>query len=473
MAIDYTKHADETIEEYRQRIAKAREGATTTPTEPVTPTTTPTTTPTNTIDYTKHADESIEEYNQRIAKARGETNGGAGTGDTGDTGTGGTGGSGNGSTSGNGDTSTTGNTGDTSANDEALATAKKEAKDAQDAYYKEQSDYIQELKDQPSALENLKAYREEIGLPQLEKQIAGIDQTILDTEGLLANIDEDIRTRTEGLPVTEAAARRLTAMEQAPLSKQLSEQVRARQGLAAGYTAKQGVMDDYMTAAQSDLQRQQGIAEAGLGLSKERAEYASGRYTSAKEAYDTALKAVEDEAKTATTAETTAKKNILANINSAVDQYKLNPDGFREKQIESLIATYGEENRAYIKEQVYALMPNITGSTPSSNTLSTTIGGMLGLGSSDAKSFDSDIEQEIKKVYEGEYGTEGAREKALESLVVKYPGLDREKIKEIIYGSEKFNAAFPDGYEARIGGGADYSEALKELQKPFWQKWFD
>jgi len=157
-------------------------------------------------------------------------------------------------------------------------------------------------------------------------------------------------------------------MEQAPLSKQLSEQVRARQGLAAGYTAKQGVMDDYMTATQSDLQRQQGIAEAGLGLSKERAEYASGRYTSAKEAYDTALKAIEDEAKTATTAETTAKKNILANINSAVDQYKLNPDGFREKQIESLIATYGEENRKYIKEQVYALMPDKTGTSTDTTT---------------------------------------------------------------------------------------------------------
>ena len=166
---------------------------------------------------------------------------------------------------------------DTSAVDKTIEDYRKNMSKAFEDYFGEQSKYLEELKAQPSALENLQKYREEQGLPQLEKQIAGIDQTILDTEGLLANIDEDIRTRTEGLPVTEAAARRLTAMEQAPLSKQLSEQIRGRQRLAAGYEAKRGVVSDYLTAQQTDLERQRDIATIKLGLGKERLEFEAER----------------------------------------------------------------------------------------------------------------------------------------------------------------------------------------------------
>ena len=80
----------------------------------------------------------------------------------------------------------------------------------------------------------------------------------------------------------------------------------------------------------------------------------------------------------------------------------------------------------------------------------TTIGGLLGLDETTAKRFDEDLEQEIKAVYSGKYGTEGSRERALNNLAAKYPGLGKDVIGEIVYGSERFNAAFPDGYESDI-----------------------
>ncbi len=55
----------------------------------------------------------------------------------------------------------------------------------------------------------------------------------------------------------------------------------------------------------------------------------------------------------------TVKSNIVSDINRAVDQYKLNPEGFRERYIEALVATHGEEHRKYITNQTYALMPSI------------------------------------------------------------------------------------------------------------------
>ncbi len=81
-----------------------------------------------------------------------------------------------------------------------------------------------------------------------------------------------------------------------------------------------------------------------------------------------------------------------------------------------------------------------------------TIGGVLGLDKVTANRFDNDLEQEMKAVYSGKYGTEGARERALANLQAKYPGISDE-IRNVIYGSDEFNAAFPDGYESDIVSG--------------------
>jgi len=139
------------------------------------------------------------------------------------------------------------------------------------AYFDEQSKFLEEMRNQPSAVDQLNQFREQQGLPQMEQMLKGIDQTILDTEGLLTNIEGDIRARTEGLPVSEAAARRLTAMEQGPLTKQMDELLRSRARAAAGLSQKQATVDQYMTSAQADVERQRQEAEQSLNFAREKA----------------------------------------------------------------------------------------------------------------------------------------------------------------------------------------------------------
>lgn len=64
------------------------------------------------------------------------------------------------------------------------------------------------------------------------------------------------------------------------------------------------------------------------------------------------------------TAANKTQEQIQSRINSAVDQYKANPTGFRERFIDSLVTTYGETNKGYIAEQVYALMPDTVRTIP-------------------------------------------------------------------------------------------------------------
>ena len=120
-----------------------------------------------------------------------------------------------------------------------------------------------------SSINALTQYRQDQGLPQMESMVAKMDVQILNTEELLENIEADINQRTEGLPVTEAASRRLLAMEGKPLNKQLSNLVRDRARLSAGLEQKQAVVEQYQEAQQSDIDRQTKIMEAELGLEKE------------------------------------------------------------------------------------------------------------------------------------------------------------------------------------------------------------
>lgn len=53
------------------------------------------------------------------------------------------------------------------------------------------------------------------------------------------------------------------------------------------------------------------------------------------------------------------KEDILNIVNSAVDEYKLNPAGYREKFIELAVDRFGEEWRDFITKSVYTRMPDI------------------------------------------------------------------------------------------------------------------
>lgn len=148
-----------------------------------------------------------------------------------------------------------------------------ELQTAYQSYWDEQTKALEDLQNQPSYLDQLEEFRQQQGMPQIEQELASLDKTILDTEGLLENLEADIGQRVEGLPVSEAAARRLEAMERKPLSKQLSDQLRARQRVAAGYEAKQAAVGQFMSAAQADIERQRQTTAMGLGFAKEKAEF--------------------------------------------------------------------------------------------------------------------------------------------------------------------------------------------------------
>jgi hypothetical protein len=154
-------------------------------------------------------------------------------------------------------------------------------------YFDEQAKYLAEMQNQPSAVAQLQKFREEQGLPQMEKELATADQIILQTETMLSNIEGDIRKRTEGLPVSEAAARRLQAMESAPLSKQLSEQLNSRQRVAAGLEAKLNTVNEFMSAAQSDIATKKETSLAKLGFAKEKAEFTGDLATDSMNFYTT------------------------------------------------------------------------------------------------------------------------------------------------------------------------------------------
>jgi len=141
------------------------------------------------------------------------------------------------------------------------------------AYYDQQTQFLEDLKNQPSAVDQLKTFREQQGMPQMEAEIAKMDQAVLDVEGLLTNLEADIKKRTEGLPVTEAASRRLQAMEGAPLEKRLNELIRSRQRVSAGYEAKAQNVRDFATSAQQDIERKMQASQFGLGFAKEKAEF--------------------------------------------------------------------------------------------------------------------------------------------------------------------------------------------------------
>jgi len=104
------------------------------------------------------------------------------------------------------------------------------------------------------------------------------------------------------------------------------------------------------------------------------------------------------------------------------------------------------------KEWQLAGSPGTYESWVKDKTENITVGSVLGLDESTAKRFESDLEEEIDRAYSGGYGEgygKGIRELIIKNLQVKYPNL-AEGIKEVVYGSDRFNAAFPVGWEKDI-----------------------
>jgi hypothetical protein len=134
----------------------------------------------------------------------------------------------------------------------------------------QQNTFLDTYKNQPSLVDELKRLREEQGLPALEKEVANIDKTILDTEGLIDNLEKDITARTQGFPVSESARRRMLAMEGKPLTEQLNQLIRGRARLATGLSSKEQVVQQLLEAEQAERNQDLETAKMQYGFNSEK-----------------------------------------------------------------------------------------------------------------------------------------------------------------------------------------------------------
>ena len=107
-------------------------------------------------------------------------------------------------------------------------------------------DYIEMLKSQPSPIDIYKQYSEQLGLPQQQQQLAGIQRQVLDVEELLDKLESDINARISGKLVTEAQRRRYLATEAKPLREQLADLMRAEARARTGYSETRQTLADML-----------------------------------------------------------------------------------------------------------------------------------------------------------------------------------------------------------------------------------
>lgn len=210
--------------------------------------------------------------------------------------------------------------------------------------------------------------------------------------------------------------------------------------------AKQGKLKSAQDAADraTDLRWNSHIAELTRYASL--LELTQGTLTSLqKTRSDTLQFWATQEINNANDAKAVEKTNNAAKL-GLITKYKV---GSMDNTLEELIAL-SKTTATYNKE---VSTSSGSGSGTTGDWQVSTAGGLLGLDKSTAGKFDTDLEQEIKAVESGEYGIEGARERALERLKTKYPGISNQQWNEIIYtGSDTLYPAFPDGYESNITG---------------------
>lgn len=108
---------------------------------------------------------------------------------------------------------------------------------------------------------------------------------------------------------------------------------------------------------------------------------------------------------------------IMSDINSTVDQYKLSPEGFRERFIDILAKKYGEKYRDIIANMVYTLMPDITGRT----------------GLYTEKTIPSEIYADLREdILAKKGGLLGRWKYKEEDIIRAYPEVDPQYIRKLI-----------------------------------------
>ena len=290
-----------------------------------------------------------------------------------------------------------------------------------DLMLKAMTDYLAKTGDQKSLTEIRKEESEKLGISGQQDIVGGLQRQILDVEGILDDLEGDVNESVEGKMVSEGQRRRILASEMKPLTEQMTDLVRAETRASTGLTGSRAELADIM-----------GLEEAERAGAKEKA---FGMLPYYKEVLEYETKAEK------------AKRETQ----EAIDEAKaIKESGLEEKDTKIEVVN---GRKILFNMQTGDVIKDLGKDTSGTSPGSITVGGQLGLSTSLATKFDTDLEEEYKAVYSGEYGIEGARERALKNLMAnpRYQSV-KDKISDVIYGSDKFNAVFPDGYESEIAG---------------------
>lgn len=219
--------------------------------------------------------------------------------------------------------------------------------------------------------------REERGIPELETKIGTFGEEIGKAKGLLTDLEASLKRgmlREEGRPISmplitgrQQALQKQAAIERGDILGVLETMQRGRGMAGEELGRRMGEVTDIMGLRKEErglpletfgrgadiLSQLRGVYEAPTSVVE-----AGGRMLLVNTQTGETIKDL-GESRVAGATTTDTRKSIVANINSAVDQYRLNPEGFRESFIKGLLTTYGEPFRDYIQEQVYTLMPDI------------------------------------------------------------------------------------------------------------------
>ena len=118
-----------------------------------------------------------------------------------------------------------------------------------------QQEYIKTLQNQPSSSEMYGKARESLGIGEQEKILSGMNRSVLDLEGKIKGVSDNVDDRTRDFLVTEAQKERRINIEEAPLRDQYLELLRRREGQSGILSSLNGQLSEQMGYAKEDSGR--------------------------------------------------------------------------------------------------------------------------------------------------------------------------------------------------------------------------
>jgi len=315
-----------------------------------------------------------------------------------------------------------------------------------------QKTFLEKLKTTFKPSERRREVLEEAGVPE---QMTLLQESIATAKGIRENI---INLESQRDAALAAAEQRPVSMatitrEQAKIEEDFNRRIATASKRLAAESAYQQALQGNISLARSMAQEEVKYAmweeDRRLDILETTYEMNQDIIESMGAEYDKIFQLAIEEAKDRRD-KTEKEKDKIAELEFlAATNYGLKLD-LIDKTLEEAQKEYNEAITPLAKEErELELARKRKLAAPEEPEEAVLIGEIIGFDKDIAKRFDTDIEEVYEKVISGSWGTEGARERALQFLVSKYP-TKRKEIEEIIYGSDRFHAMFPDGYEKDI-----------------------